>query len=86
MLNNNKKDSEYDFDSMYLNKIQEKFYKAWDGTVLGTMMLKQTKQRAVRVSFDRPAYSERGAKLQTATIVSTMFSPYLMARALQLCH
>lgn len=68
-----------DESQAYLAELKEKFESQWEASILGSFLNKHTYQRSARVSIS-------DGKLEDATIVSTIFSPYLFPRAVQLCH
>jgi hypothetical protein len=74
-----KKEDSGDTTPQYKDELKNEFHAEWRSTILGAVLLKNTYQRAAGVE-------KKDSKLQQATIVSTIFSPYLLPRAVQLCH
>ena len=65
---------------LYRQELETAFTSDWRNSVLGSMLQKHTYQRVAKVSMD-----ERTGQLNDATVVSTIFSPYFLPRAVQLC-
>jgi hypothetical protein len=64
---------------IYRKQIEVAFKEEWKSTTLGELLLKQTYQRATKVMRDA------NGVLEGATVVSTIFSPFFLPRAVQVC-
>lgn len=67
-------------DEAYKLELQQAFQLEWRESELGSLLQKHTYMRTGKVMKD-----PQSDVLRDATIVSTIFSPYLLPRALQLC-
>jgi len=63
----------------YRNEIQGALHDEWKGTYTACFLGPHTYQRAKNVKMDR------NGELVDATVVSTIFSPFFLPRAIQLC-
>jgi hypothetical protein len=77
-------DMDMDTTEQYTEELKREFHAKWEASVLGAVMLKHTKQRVANATFDESNMAN--GKLKETTVVSTIFSPYLLPRAVQLCH
>ena len=64
---------------VYKTMIRQQLEAAWRTRILGNVLLKHTYHRTNHVVLKNPS-------LESATVASTIFSPYLLPRAVQLCH
>eukprot|EP00934_Nitzschia_sp_Nitz4_P000511 Nitzschia sp. Nitz4//scaffold267_size26297//6637//7974//NITZ4_008266-RA/size26297-processed-gene-0.4-mRNA-1//-1//CDS//3329544896//511//frame0 len=75
-----KPEAELTADDKYKISLEEAFEREWGGSTIGSLLKDHTFVRTSKVVRD-----EATGTLGDATIVSTIFSPYCLPRALQFC-